>query len=294
MASGTKNRSGGKSGGSKGKNIKAARSAAAVKKPKPWGTVAIVFALVALAVVVFGYAYMKISAANAWKPSDSNKDPSNDIPGIVKVDYKQGQHVTATQRVAYDHSPPFGGPHDNAWANCTGFVYPNPVRSENMVHMLEHGAVWIAYNPDQIKGGDLDKLRNRVSGQDFIALSPYPNLDKPVSLQSWGHQLKVDNADDERIDQFIKSLKRNNNTFPEPGATCDTTDGFDANNPPPFDPTPPPADAVKMDGSGSSAAPMSNGQEAPPSAPASGAGAPPASGAGAPPASGAGTPPPSQ
>jgi hypothetical protein len=279
MASGTKSKSGGgKSDGSKGKNIKAARSAAAVKKPKPWGTVGVVLALVALAVVVFGYAIMKISDAKAWKPSDSNKDPSDNIPGIVKIEYKQGQHVDANQRVAYDHSPPFGGPHDNVWANCTGFVYPKPVRNENMVHMIEHGAVWIAYNPDTVKGGDLDKLRNRVSGQDFIAMSPYPNLDKPISLQSWGHQLKVDNPDDERIDQFIKSLKRNNFTFPEPGAACDTTDGFDPNNPPPFDASPPPANAVKMDGKGSTPATIANGQEAPPMQP-------PASGA---------TPPPSQ
>jgi hypothetical protein len=281
MASGTKSRSGGKSGGSKGKSVKAARSAAAVKKAKPWGTIGIVVALVALAAVVFGYAYIKISAANAWKPSDSNKDPSNDIPGIVKVDYPQGIHVSATQRVAYDQSPPFGGPHDGVWASCMGMVYPNPVRTENMVHMLEHGAVWIAYNPDKIKGADLDKLKAKVTGQDFIALSPYPGLDHPFSLQSWGHQLKLDNPDDARIDEFTKSLKRNNYTFPEPGATCDTTDGFDPANPPPFDSSPPPANAVKMDGTGATQAPMQNGQEAPPSVPASGA---PVSGA---PASGA-------
>jgi uncharacterized protein DUF3105 len=292
MASGTKSKSAGKSGGSKGKGVKGMKGArsAAVKRPKPWGTVGIVVALVALAVVVFGYAYIKISDANAWKPSNSNQDPSKDIAGIVKVDYPQGLHVSPTQRVAYDQSPPFGGPHDGVWASCEGMVYPNPVRTENMVHMLEHGAVWIAYNPDKVKGADLDKLKAKVTGQDFIALSPYPGLDHPFSLQSWGHQLKLDNPDDQRVDEFIKSLKRNNYTFPEPGARCDTTDGFDPTNPPPFDASPPPADAVKMDGTGATTAPIQGGQEAP-AAPVSGAGAPPASGAGAPPASGAGAPP---
>jgi hypothetical protein len=243
--------------------------------------VAIVVALVALAGVVFGYAYMKIDAATAWKPSDSNRDPSSEIAGVVKVDYKAAQHVTATQRVAYDQSPPFGGPHDQTWASCEGIVYAAPVRTENMVHMLEHGAVWVAYNPDLVKGGDLDVLKGKVSGQDFIAMSPYPGLDKPFSLQSWGHQLKLDNVNDERVDQFIQSLKRNDYQYPEPGASCAASAEFDPNNPPPFDPSPPPADAVKMDGTGSQQAQVSNGQEVPPVAPpASGSQAPtaPASG----------------
>jgi hypothetical protein len=274
MASGTKSKNGG--GGSKAKSTKALRKAggraagkgsAAVKKPKPWGSIAIAVALVALAVGVFGYAYVKIDAATAWKPSDSNKDPSAEIPGIVKVDYPSGVHVNANQRVAYDQSPPFGGPHDSVWATCDGNVYPNPVRTENMVHLLEHGAVWVTYNPDKVKGPDLDKLKAKVTGQDFIAMSPYPGLDKPFSLQSWGHQLKLDNPDDERVDEFIKSLKRNNYTYPEPGATCDQIDGFDPANPPKFDSTPLPADAVKMDGKGASQAPMQGGVEAPPSAP---------------------------
>ena len=268
MASGTKSKGGGaKPGGARGaksaKSLKAARSAAAVKKPKPWGTVAIVVVLVALAGVVFGYAYMKIDAATAWKPSDSNQDPSKDIPGVVKIDYQGAQHVTAAQRVAYDQSPPFGGPHDGVWASCEGIIYDKPVRSENMVHMLEHGAIWVAYNPDLLKGGDLDTLKGKVAGQDYISMSPYPGLDKPFSLQSWGHQLKLDNVNDERVDHFIQSLKRNDYQYPEPGARCDASAQFDPSNPPPFDASPPPADAVKMDGSGSQQAQMSNGQEIP-------------------------------
>ncbi len=37
------------------------------------------------------------------------------------------------------------------WATCNGVVYTKAVRIENMVHTLEHGAVWIAYNPDTIR-----------------------------------------------------------------------------------------------------------------------------------------------
>jgi hypothetical protein len=42
--------------------------------------------------------------------------------------------------------PPAGGPHNPSWQNC-GF-YDELVRDENAVHSLEHGAVWITYQPD--------------------------------------------------------------------------------------------------------------------------------------------------
>ena len=40
-------------------------------------------------------------------------------------------------------------------------------------------------------------------------MSPFEGLDTPISLQAWGYQLKVDNADDSRIDEFIKALRVN-------------------------------------------------------------------------------------
>jgi hypothetical protein len=77
-------------------------------------------------------------------------------------------------------------------------------------------------------------------------LSPYPGLDRPISLQSWGHQLKLDSADDPRIDRFIAALRQNRYQSPEPGARCDTFDpsGFDVADPPPFEPGPPGPDAL--------------------------------------------------
>lgn len=285
MASGTKSNSGGgskgRAGGAKGSATSRGpkggkgktRSSAAVAKPKPWGTILIVVALLAFATGVFGYAYVQIDKSNEFKVSEENKDPSENIDGVVRISYEAGKHVKQNQRVAYDQSPPFGGPHDEAWASCEGFVYASPVRNENMIHMLEHGAVWIAYNPDKVAGAELDKLKNKVVGQNFVALSPYPGLDRPVSVQSWGHQLKVDSVDDERIDQFVKSLKRNEFQNPEPNANCNSLGpgAFDPDNPPPFDASPTPADAVKMDGTGATQQGIVNGQEAPPAAPVPGA-----------------------
>lgn len=224
------------------------------RREVPWLTIGAVVAVLAL-IGVLAYnlvpKYQEQAEAEKYTPSDSNHDPSADIDGVVKVDYPAGLHVSANQRVAYDQSPPFGGPHDVAWATCTGVVYTDAIRSENAVHALEHGAVWITYNPDKLSAGDVDTLAAKVDGEPYSMMSPYPGLDTAVSVQSWGHQLKVDSADDKRIGHFIAALRQNKHTHPEVGASCATIPGsFDPANPPPFDPTPLGSDAVPMSGAG--------------------------------------------
>jgi hypothetical protein len=94
-------------------------------------------------------------------------------------------------------------------------------------------------------------------------------------VQSWGHQLKVDSAGDKRIDQFIEALRQNSNSgvypgqpdataYPEVGASCSATPpSFDPNNPPPADVGPIPADAIPMDGSGTTQATEEGGMVTP-------------------------------
>ena len=112
-------------------------------------------------------------------PSADNPDPSEAIDGVVYVEYPTALHVQPNERVAYTHSPPFGGQHDGVWAKCTGIVYPQAIRTENAVHSLEHGAVWITYNPDLVSAGDVELLAERVSGNSHMLMSPYPTLDAP-------------------------------------------------------------------------------------------------------------------
>ncbi|MBW0132678.1 DUF3105 domain-containing protein [Pseudonocardia abyssalis] len=182
-----------------------------------------------------------------FAPTAENKDPSVQIEGVEGKVFSGAQHVGPDTRVAYSFTPPIGGTHDQAWAACNGVVYPEPLRSENLVHSLEHGAVWIAYDPDEVDGAALDALTARVDGQPYMVLSPYPDLGSPISLQSWGHQLALDDADDPRIDQFIAALRQNRYTHPEPGASCDELGRgyFDGTSPPPFAPAP---DASDVDG----------------------------------------------
>ena len=183
-----------------------------------------------------------------WVPGPDNQDPSENIEGIVITEY-DAVHALPGQRVAYEKAPPDGGRHDPVWATCNGVVYETSVRNEHMVHALEHGAVWIAYNADDVTGEDLQSLVDRVDGRPYLMLSPYPGLDQPVSLQAWGHQLKLDDVDDERVGQFITALRENEYTTPEPGATCDSVGpDFDATDPPPFDASPPGPGAAPVGG----------------------------------------------
>lgn len=220
------------------------------RRQPPWLLIgAAVAILMFTAGLAFYYVpkYREFSEAQRYVPDSSQPDPSDFIDGVSKQQYPAGKHVRATQRVAYDQAPPFGGPHDQSWATCTGEVYSSPIRSENAVHSLEHGAVWITYNADRLDNQAIGALRAKVEGKPYMFMSPYPNLDSPVALQSWGHQLKLDSVDDPRIARFITALRQNPNTHPEPGASCATAGpGFDPDAPPPFDPTPPGPDAVPL------------------------------------------------
>jgi hypothetical protein len=186
-----------------------------------------------------------------FEPSEDNPDPSKDIEGVEVVEYEPGMHtLSPTQRVAYDRSPPFGGAHAGVWADCQGTVYDEAVRLEEMVHSLEHGTVWIAYNADELSAADVDVLAEKVDGQPYLMLSPFPELDRPISLQAWGHQLKLESVDDPRLDQFIAALRENQYTTPEPGARCDSQDtGFDVTDPPAFEFGVPGPGSMPVDGS---------------------------------------------
>ena len=64
----------------------------------------------------------------------------------------------------------------------------------------------------------VDALKAKVQGKGFTLMSPVENLEKPVIVQAWGYQLKLDKTDDGRIDDFINALAKN--ASQEKGATC--------------------------------------------------------------------------
>ncbi|WP_367123366.1 DUF3105 domain-containing protein [Streptomyces phytohabitans] len=112
--------------------------------------------------------------------------------------------------------PPVGGRHDPRWQNANGDVYTRPLRPENAVHSLEHGAVWVTYSPT-LPQPEVEKLRAEVAGVPYRMMSRLPGQDSPVRLTAWGHQLSLESADDPRIGEFFDAYAQGPQA-PEQGA----------------------------------------------------------------------------
>lgn len=136
------------------------------------------------------------------------------IEGVTA--YTASRNHEPNKNIIYQQVPPVGGQHDPVWQNCG--IYTSPVPNKHAVHALEHGAVWITYSPS-LPADQVDKLKAKA-GQDFMLLSPYDGMQTPITVTSWGFQLRVDNADDPKIDQFITTYRNNKDTTPEYGAAC--------------------------------------------------------------------------
>ena len=136
--------------------------------------------------------------------SDPGTRTGERIEGLQVYDDQELVPEHTTGPVDYPQTPPVGGPHDPVWLDCG--VYDSPVRDENAVHDLEHGTVWITYDPD-LDAADVDALAGRLPANGI--LSPYPGLDAAagasVVLTVWGRQLALDDdpLDDPRLEQFL-------------------------------------------------------------------------------------------
>ncbi|RZS68449.1 uncharacterized protein DUF3105 [Agromyces ramosus] len=135
-----------------------------------------------------------------------------EVEGVQTFD-NTSTHVEGI--VDYPQTPPAGGPHNPAWLNCG--VYSEPVPAENAVHSLEHGALWVTYDPS-ISDAALESLRS-VLPSTYVILSPFDDLPAPIVLSGWNSQLQVDDAEDPRIAAFIEEYWQSQ-AVPEPGALC--------------------------------------------------------------------------
>ncbi len=174
-----------------------------------------------LLTIATGLVVAIIVAAVAWAivGEKDERQAGADLTGVQEFDYDGQQHVEG--RVDYEESPPVGGEHNPAWLNCG--VYDEPVPDEHAVHSLEHGTVWITYDPD-LPDGEVAKLED-LTPDTFGLLSPYKgDMPGKIVLSAWNHQLSVDSADDPRIEGFIREYRQGPQT-PEPGAAC--TGGVD-------------------------------------------------------------------
>lgn len=127
-----------------------------------------------------------------------------------------GEPVHVETDIYDDDEVPAGGEHSSFWANC-GF-YSEPIPAENAVHSLEHGAVWITYQPS-IPDDQLEILRDLGSPTEKVLVTPVAGQGSPIMATAWGYQLSLDTPDDPRLGQFIVEFAGSLNA-PEPGGAC--------------------------------------------------------------------------
>lgn len=178
---------------------------------------------------VAGVLVLALVGVSAWVIVDAGREKAAvqaradaDIDGVEAFDGLTFNHVTTS--VEYPQDPPAGGDHNAAWLNCG--VYTEPVPDENAVHSLEHGAVWITYDPS-LPAADVATLQAFADNQSYVLVSPYEGLDSPVAISAWGYQLRVDSVDDERLPVFIQKYLLNPE-LAEVGAPCSSGVGTPA------------------------------------------------------------------
>ncbi len=153
---------------------------------------------------------------------------TNGYPGHTGPANRALGHTHVTGPVQYSVTPPVGGDHNAEWMNCG--VYDKPVPSERAVHNLEHGAVWITYQPS-LPQSEVSQLRaffgrqtvlnpSGQGGSRYVDLTPYPGLPAPIVVSSWGFQLRLTSPADPRLQQFVNKFRVSQHYTPEYGAPC--------------------------------------------------------------------------
>jgi len=211
---------GAKGGAGKGPKGRKPITPIKVNASRNWGPILVAGVVVLLAVGIVGFGVFAV-IRDKQETSTPWAERARAISGVTDYrdkypDLKQvANHKPGV--LTYPVNPPVGGPHSSVWQNCNGDVYSSPIPKENAMHSLEHGAVWITYKPG-LDPAQVEALAAKVQGKDFMMISPFTGLDQNISLQGWGFQLKVADASDPRIDDFIKAVRVNASM--EPGVPC--------------------------------------------------------------------------
>ena len=186
-----------------------------VLDPRPGNKgVGLLQALLVLGVLVAALIAFVAVMTKVFPGIGTGEPPGEPPEGVKSFKVSSREHIEGN--LDYAQSPPVGGNHNPVWQNC-GY-YDEPVRDENAVHSMEHGAVWIAYSPD-LPQEQVERLRDLAQNHVYLLVSPYPGLDSPVVASAWGKQLRLENASDPDLERFIRAYMQGAQA-PEIGAAC--------------------------------------------------------------------------
>ena len=163
----------------------------------------IIAALVIAAIGAFVFVFTR--------PAIEKKLVGEAVPEQGREHIAQG----STEHGPYSSNPPTSGPHWPQQAECK--IYTQEIADEAAIHSLEHGAAWISYK-NKTDSALIKKLTDLVQkNSNKLLLSPRSKNDSSIAIASWGRLLKLEEFDEQQINDFIKANKNNS---PEPFAAC--------------------------------------------------------------------------
>ena len=145
---------------------------------------------------------------NPNQKSDSNQedfgpDYSREMP------YEGADHVAEGTKITYQSNPPTSGSH---WSDpLLDGMYDTEKPDEAIVHSLEHGRIWISYQPS-LPQPAIDQLKSVASKEKRVILTPRALNEAPIALAAWQRldtfNLDDDgNVDEQRILDFIQRYR---------------------------------------------------------------------------------------
>jgi hypothetical protein len=140
----------------------------------------------------------------------------------VTVMAQTGHVPTDSDPGQFNSDPPTSGPHysgelEAGFYESNDYEYP----AGYLVHNLEHGYIIFWYNCDLLDEDGCTALKDQIrttmddlGGTKMIAY-PWPSIDVPLVLTSWGRMQKFESFDAEQAKAYYRA---NLNKAPEPNA----------------------------------------------------------------------------
>jgi len=116
----------------------------------------------------------------------------------------------------YSSVPTTSGTHAPVPAPCG--IYREEIPEIFTVHTLEHGAVIVNYQPDQVDGavlGEVEQLARTMA--THIIVAPFAEMPTPVALVAWGQLAARPSLEVEEVRSFWAEYAQRG---PESGVRC--------------------------------------------------------------------------
>jgi hypothetical protein len=143
--------------------------------------------------------------------------PTAEVAGHVPEGTDPGPYNSDPPTSGRHYSPQvFAGFYDEEQAASF-----NPFPAGYLLHSLEHGYVIFWYDCEGLAAGDCEDLKadiqqvmGRVGNYKVIGF-PWPPLDVPVAMTSWGRLLRFEQFDPDLAEAFVRSNRENPELAPE-------------------------------------------------------------------------------